>query len=292
MHWGIDIGGTTTIIGYLIQGQFVKTATLATDPASGPESLLNRICTKIREVDDIPGSIGAGIAGLVDREKGLLVSSPNLEGWDNFRIRDRLSGLMHCPVAIDNDCNVFAIKAIESSEIPSSGLWLMVTLGTGIGGTIINDGTILYGSSYAGEFGHMTVEASGNRCPCGSKGCWETYAAAGALSGYYSKYSHSCNYHSPIEIAQMASSKDEAALEAFREFGKWLGIGLVNLYQCFSPCGIYLGGGLPGASDFFLEYAEKEFRRRCRFDWNVNVLTSSSDAGAEGAAIMGSYRTE
>jgi len=291
MHWGIDIGGTTTIIGYLLSGKFEKTATLETDPASGPESLLSRISLRIREADTEPESIGVGIAGLVDRRKGLLVSSPNLEGWVNFRIKDRLSDLLRCPVAIDNDCNVFAIKALESSEIPSSGLWLMLTLGTGIGGTIINDGTILYGSAYAGEFGHMTVEASGNSCPCGSTGCWETYAAAGALSDYYSQYSKNCNYHSPIEVANMATSKDEAALEAFKEFGKWLGIGIVNLYQCFSPCGIYLGGGLLGASEFFLKHAETEFRRRCRFDWNVYVLPSSSDAGAEGAAIMGSNRT-
>ncbi len=291
LHWGIDIGGTTTILGYLKPGGFEKIATLNTDPPSGPDSLLMKINQVISEADGTPCSAGAGIAGLVDRSEGLLVSSPNLPGWKNYPLRAKLSDILNCPVVIDNDCNVFAIQAIESSSIPDSGLWLMITLGTGIGGTIIHDGSILYGSGYAGEFGHMAVEATGKICLCGSKGCWERYAASEALSNYYRKQSCNDSYHSPKEIAHLASITEYAALSAFNEFGKWLGIGLVNLYHCFSPDGVYLAGGLIGASEFFLESAESEFHRRCAFSWNVNVLPSNSDAGAEGAAIMGRNRT-
>ncbi len=85
--------------------------------------------------------------------------------------------------------------------------------------------------------------------------------------------------------------KHYAALKAFEEFGIWLGIGLVNLYHCFSPDGVYLAGGLMGASEFFLKHAESVFQKRCMCSWNVNVLPSSSYAGAEGAAIMGRNRT-
>ncbi len=291
MHWGIDIGGTTTILGYLKPGGFEKAAILKTDPPSGPDSLLRRISKAIDEVDKAPCSAGAGIAGLVNRSEGVLVSSPNLPGWKDYSIREKLSDILGCPVVIDNDCNVFAIQAIESSSIPDSGLWLMITLGTGIGGTIIHNGTILYGTGYAGEFGHMTVEANGKNCLCGSKGCWERYAASGALREYYGKHNGSSIYNSPKEIARLASMKQDAALKAFEEFGIWLGIGLANLYHCFSPDGVFLAGGLTGASEFFLAHAESEFNDRCHCAWNVNVLPSGSDAGAEGAAIMGRNRT-
>jgi len=292
MHWGIDIGGTTTILGYLKPDGFVKSIILETDPASGPDSLLKRICKVIYEADHAPCSAGVGIAGLVDRSEGMLVSSPNLPGWKDYPIRSILSAMLKCPVALDNDCNVFALQALESSSIPDSGLWLMITLGTGIGGTIIHDGTILYGSGYAGEFGHMTVEASGRKCLCGSTGCWERYAAAEALIGYYREYSSDTICNSTKEIAHQASLKRNAALKAFEEFGTWLGTGLVNLYYCFSPDGIFMAGGLMGASEFFLKHAESVFQKRCMYSWNVNVLPSSSDAGAEGAAIMGRNRTE
>lgn len=291
MHWGIDIGGTTTIIGYLEQDGFTAAATLQTDPSSGPDSLLDRITGVINRADGPPCSAGIGIAGFVDRSEGVLVSSPNLSGWKDYPIRCNLSTLLNCPVVIDNDCNAFALQAMEYSIIPDSGLWLMITLGTGIGGTIVHNGTILYGAGYAGEFGHMTVEASGRECPCGSAGCWERYAASEALSGYYGEYSGNSLLNSPKEIAQRASKMEYTALRAFNVFGTWLGIGLVNLYHCFSPDGVYLAGGLMGASDFFLKQAESEFHRRCSCKWNVNVLPSSSDAGAEGAAIMGRNRT-
>ncbi len=291
MHWGIDIGGTTTILGYLKPDGFAAAVTLKTDPAAGPDSLLEKIRKIIHKADHPPCSAGVGIAGLVDRTEGMLVYSPNLPGWKNYPLRTNLSAMLNCPVEIDNDCNVFALQAIESSSIPGSGLWLMITLGTGIGGTIIQDGTILYGSGYAGEFGHMTVEASGKKCLCGSSGCWERYAASEALSDYYKKFSGNKIYNSPKEIARLASMKHYAALKAFEEFGIWLGIGLVNLYHCFSPDGVYLAGGLMGASEFFLKHAESVFQKRCMCSWNVNVLPSSSYAGAEGAAIMGRNRT-
>ena len=292
MHWGIDIGGTTTIIGYLKPGGFERVATLSTDPDAGPDSLLKSISMIIDKTDHAPYSAGVGIAGLVERSAGMLVSSPNLPGWKDYPIRGNLSSMLNCPVAIDNDCNVFALGAIESSSIPDSGLWLMITLGTGIGGTIIQNGTILYGSGYAGEFGHMAVEASGKKCLCGSTGCWEKYAASEALIEYYKKITGDAIYITPKEIAHQASLKQCAALKAFEEFGIWLGIGLTSLYHCFSPDGVFMAGGLMGASEFFLEHAEAEFHRRCTRTWKVNVLHSSSDAGAEGAAIMGRNGTE
>jgi glucokinase len=286
-RWGIDIGGTTTILGYLKPGGFEKVESLDTDPSSGPDSLLRKIGKAVSEAGGAPLCAGAGIAGLVNRKDGLLISSPNLSGWNNYPLREKLSDILKCPVVIDNDCNVFALQAIDSSCIPSEGLWLMITVGTGIGGTIIQDGTIIYGTGYAGEFGHMTVEASGKKCPCGSSGCWERYAASAAVIDYYNKRTNESTQHTPKEIAHLASMNKVAALKAFEEFGTWLGIGLANLYWCLSPAGVYLAGGLMGASKFFLEHAESEFHRRCACEWNVNVLPSSSSAGAEGAAIMG-----
>ena len=286
-HWGIDIGGSTTIIGYIDDNCFKAVSTLQTVPYEGPEKLLTRIGLTISSIDDSPRSIGAGIAGLVDRENGVLINSPNLVGWTRFPLRDMLIKMFRCPAVIDNDCNTFAIRAIDSGEIPSDGLSLLITLGTGIGGTIIYNSSILYGTGYAGEFGHMTVNAFGEACSCGSRGCWERYAAAEALVRYFKQAGSDSKDTDPRKIAQLAEAGNENALKAFKEFGEWVGVGLANLSCCLSPSGIFLAGGLVKTFNLFIEHARHEFNRRCPYEWNVSALSSCSDAGAEGAAIMG-----
>lgn len=286
-HWGVDVGGSTTILGYIDNDGFKTVSTLQTIPSEGPEKLLSRISRTISSIDDSPLTIGAGIAGLVDRKNGILIRSPNLIKWVQFPLRDRLIKMFKCPAVIDNDCNAFAIRSIDSGEIPSDGLSLLITLGTGIGGTIIHNGTILYGTGYAGEFGHMTVNASGAACPCGSRGCWERYAAAEALVRYFKRTGSDSKDTDPRRIAQLAEDGDEDALKAFEKFGKWVGIGLASLSHCLSPSGIFLAGGLVKTFSLFIEHARLEFNLRCPYEWNVSALSSCSDAGAEGAAIMG-----
>ncbi len=286
-HWGVDIGGTTTILGYLANDGFKTVSTLQTIPSEGPEKLLTQIRRTISNIDDSPGTIGVGIAGLVDRENGILIHSPNLINWGRFPLQERLTDIFRCPAVIDNDCNTFAIQAIDSGEIPSDGLSLLITLGTGIGGTIIHNGTILYGTGYAGEFGHMTVNVSGEACPCGSRGCWERYAAAEALVRYFKRTGSDLKDADPRKIAQLAEAGNENALKAFEEFGEWVGVGLANLSHCLSPSEIFLAGGLVKTFSLFIEHARHEFHRRCLYKWNVSALSSCSDAGAEGAAIMG-----
>ena len=284
-RWGVDIGGTTIVIGTISDDGFRHTDTLETDPEQTPDDILIRVKDSIIERDPSPEAVGVGIAGLVDAREGVLISSPNLTRWRDYRLKDRLQELLGCPVMVDNDCNVFAIGALGRGLIPKEGLWLMVTLGTGIGGTIVNQGRVVYGSGFAGEFGHMTVKADGESCPCGSRGCWERYAAAGALSRYAMKYGAGSGL-SPMEIGTMAEKGIKPALMAFEEFGTWLGIGLQNLWHCFSPGGVFLAGGLMGACDHFLSHAEAEFRRRCQYPWRVTVLPGSAQAGAMGAAMM------
>ncbi len=284
-NWGVDIGGTTIILGFLEDDRFAVEAVLDTGRHLDPGEILGSIAGVILNSDPAPATVGVGIAGLVKAGQGILVSSPNLPEWRDYPVRSVLSGSLNCPVVVDNDSNVFAIGAVRTGQIPAEGLWLMVTLGTGIGGTIVNNGEVVYGTGFAGEFGHMTVEASGEQCPCGSRGCWERYAAAGALTRYF--HHRSGQELPPKEIASLASEGDLQALRAFEEFGRWLGIGLFNLCQCFSPMGIFLAGGLMGGSRFFLSHAEDEYRRRGDRDWNVRVLPSSSEAGARGAALMG-----
>lgn len=285
--WGADIGGTTTIVGSISGSTgFRRLTVLETRPSEGPGRLLAGLSSAILAADPEPVSVGIGIAGLVDRSRGWLEFSPNLPGWEGLDVSSRVGSLTGAPVVVDNDCNAFAYGAVSTGFVPSVGLQVLVTLGTGIGGTIIDRGRILYGTGYAGEFGHMPVEALGRACPCGSTGCWERYAGREALIGYFTGRDGGAGGPDPREMAALAADGDAGAVAAFATFGRWVGTGLAGLANCLSPEGFFLAGGLSNTADLFLPSAREEFGRRTRHPWSVAILPGSSDAGALGAALM------
>lgn len=283
--WGIDVGGSYVKIGCIVNGVFKIVETLPTGLGCEPVTTLRKIAEIIQKEDVSPVSAGLGTAGLIDHGAGGIIRfSPNLPLWSGINAAEILREYLHIPIFVDNDCNVFAFGAISSRLIPSRGLWLLITLGTGIGGAIINDGSILYGSGYAGEFGHTTVKEGGIPCVCGSDGCWERYAGKNALEWYYSRLTGL--RASPKEISLLASEGNLPAMEAFREYGRWVGIGLANLANGFSPEGFFIGGGLSTTMKHFEASARQEFKKRCKHPWNVSLLDDSPSAGAFGAACM------
>lgn len=290
-HWGADIGGTTIVVGYLQGETFVTVSVLPTHPREEPGELLRRIASTVLELDRAPASMGLGVAGFVDRSRGYLVRSPNLPSMVDAPLGRDLAKLLDCPVTMDNDCNAFAAGAVAGGEIPRQGLWLLATLGTGIGGAIVIDGAVVHGTGFAGEFGHMTLVAEGIPCPCGSSGCWERYASAEALVRYCREAGASRSLTEPRDAALQADGGDRAAIEGFSVFGRWVGTGLSNLSWCFSPEGIVLAGGLANSWRHFGAAAEAEHRSRCPFPWNVTVLRNCSETGASGAAVLGRKAT-
>ena len=280
--WGVDIGGSTAVIGHLDRENAFRVAeVLETGPCRQPSSVLSSISAVIKRFDPSPGAVGVGMAGLVDVKRGFLSFSPNLPLWNGTPIASSLSRLLGgAQVFVDNDCNAFSIGALHRGVIPVKGLWLFITLGTGIGGTVISEGRILYGTGTSGEFGHMTLREGGRKCTCGLRGCWERYAAVEALVSYYDGRTE------PRVIAGKARKGDEKAKAAFTEYGVWLGRGMANLAKCLAPEGFFLGGGLSTCYTLFQRPARREFESRCPNPWNVSALEDSSTAGAYGAAAM------
>lgn len=280
--WGVDIGGSTAIVGHMDRdGAFGMAEVLETGPCRQPAAVLASISTVITRSDPSPAAVGVGIAGLVDAGRGFLSFSPNLPLWSGTPIASSLSRMMGgTQVFVDNDCNAFAIGALHKAVIPASGLWLFITLGTGIGGSVISGGKLIYGTGTAGEFGHMTIREGGKKCTCGLRGCWERYAARDALMSYYDGRTE------PKGIAARARKGDEKALAAFSEYGVWLGRGMANLAKCLAPDGFFLAGGLCTCYQLFQKQARREFESRCPNAWKVSVLPDSSTAGAFGAAAM------
>ncbi len=176
----------------------------------------------------------------------------------------------------------------------------MLTLGTGIGGSIIYKGELL---DAAAEIGHMSINAEAEKCPCGNIGCLENYASARAMiakavvmleKGTESMLKNCCNGSiykiTPEDIYKSALEGDTLSREILRDAGRALGVGLANLINILSPEAIILAGGLIGAWNIYVQEAIREASRRAFKDVfeAVKIIPSSlgDDAGVVGAASL------
>ena len=179
MKIGIDLGGTTMTAGLVDDANCIRLKT-GTDTLSlqGADSVIQRMAGLVRTVMDQSGGepvthIGIGCPGMLDRAKGRVIYSNNLD-WGDLDICDRMRTIFGIPVYLENDANSAAIGEYIAGAGSEYSLMVMITLGTGIGGGIIIDKKLYRGKSgNANILGHLLLHSGGRLCTCGRKGCWE-----------------------------------------------------------------------------------------------------------------------
>ncbi len=293
---GIDLGGTNLRVAMVSEeGQIIKKIRVPSEHIR--ESLLRAIGDLFS--DDVAG-IGFGVAGLIDRERGVVIESPNLPAIEGLNIPEMVKAGFDVPVYVENDANVAALGEKWRGEGKSFRSFVLVTLGTGIGSGIIQNNALL---NIPAEIGHMSINAGGEKCSCGNIGCLEMYASAKAMlayaitalnSGAESMLRECCKGNiyklTPEDIYQTALEGDNLSREVLREAGRYLGVGVSAIIDIFGPDAIILAGGLIGAWNIYIKEAIKEASRRTfkpLFD-RVKILPSSlgDDAGILGSAYL------
>jgi glucokinase len=295
---GIDIGGTNLRAALVSEdGEIVRKIK---KPSS--EQVLDCLISSIEEVvhqADMAG-IGMGVAGLIDRKRGRVFASPNLHAVEGIDLVREIRGRFGVPAFIENDANVAALGEKTGGAGRGFDNFVLLTLGTGIGGGIIHNGKLLEVSA---EIGHMSINADAEKCPCGNVGCLENYASARAMIARAiamlekdtdSLLKECCKGSiykmTPEDIYRAALEGDTLSREILREAGRALGVGLANIINIMSPEAIILAGGLIGAWNIYIQEAIKESSRRAfreLFD-AVKIIPSSlrDDAGIVGAASL------
>ncbi len=274
MYAGIDIGGTN-IKGVLADstGKILSERSTIT-PGTKKEidkeigSLIENLATSasISKIDI--KAIGIGAAGSIDRNKGIVISSPNISAWKKYPLAKNIEKLTGAKVFLENDATVALIGGWWKGHGSRFKNWIMLTLGTGIGGGVIIDNRIYTGQSgSAMEVGHMSIDYNGKLCKCGRKGCLEQYASATALVDYVQENltSHkgsSLNKNTGEELSaklifEEAQNGDELAVEAIEKVAYYLGIGVSNLVNIFNPEAIIFGGGLSLAHKMIIPIVKK-----------------------------------
>src|SRR5678815_1547880 len=190
---GIDIGGTNIVIGAVTEDGGTVRGLLSepTGVPDGSDVVIDRIVRMAKQViatigkedrqADVRG-VGIGAPGPLNREKGLVIFTPNLR-WTNMPLRDRIGGALALPASLDNDANCAMLGEHWVGAAKGARSAVCFTIGTGIGGGIVQDGKLVHGASdVAGEIGHITIEVNGRRCGCGNDGCLEAYASGPAIA--------------------------------------------------------------------------------------------------------------
>ncbi|KGE20992.1 ROK family transcriptional regulator [Paenibacillus wynnii] len=224
--------------------------------------------------------IGVGVPGMVD-ENGVVLFAPNL-GWEMVNLRGMLESSFSVPVTIDNEANAGAQGELNFGAARDVRHLLYVSAGSGIGSGIIIGGELYKGArGYAGETGHMSIEADGRLCSCGSRGCWELYASEKT----YDNADIDLPARTTPELVRYASQGQEDALRHFAKVGEYLGIGITNLINSFNPEVIVIGGALSEAEEWLGEPLRKVVAERTLPYHKQQLEITFSKLGSRGTVI-------
>jgi glucokinase len=248
-------------------------------------------------------AVGVGVAGLVRRPEGVFVWGPHVAGT-GVPLRDDLEEAFDVPAVVDNDANTAVIAEHAAGAGQGYDDIVLVTLGSGIGGAIVVDGTLYRGRSFAGEFGHTLFERNGHQCACGKRGCWETVASGPALV----RLAREFIFQNPAgaladrlgdgrisgeDITRAADEGDETARGLVAQVGADLGRGLCSIIAILDPEIVIVGGGLGSVGEALLGPARRVAADALHGGAHrelppIVVAELGPSAGAYGAAMMAS----
>lgn len=274
MYIGIDIGGTKcAVITADESGRFQKKIKF---PTTTCEETLARIFDAVAEMGDAR-AIGISCGGPLDEKKGLILSPPNLPGWDGIPITSMLTERFGIPATLCNDANACALAEWRFGAGQGTRNMVFMTFGTGLGAGLILDGRLYSGTNgNAGEAGHIRLAPEGP-VGYGKIGSFEGFCSGGGLKQIGTRIAKErldrgettsfCQSYDELEqinakvLAEAADRGDDAALLAYRISAEKLGYGLSVLIDILNPEAIIIGSVFTRAEHLFREEMERVLKQ-------------------------------
>ena len=313
-YLGIDLGGMSIKAGVCNdKGEILVKDTCVTVRTEDGDRILNdmaALCLKViadagLTVNDIEYA-GVASPGSADSENGVIIYAATLP-FLNYPLAHKLkekTGIKK--VYIDNDANAAAKGEATYGAAKGYKDSLFITIGTGVGGGIIIDGKVYSGFNFSGaELGHIVIVKDGDECPCGRKGCLESYASATALIKQ-SKAKMQANKESAMwklcegdldnvngkTVFDAMLLNDETAKEIYKEYIEYLACGLVNFINIFQPEVLSIGGGISKQGDILIKplqeiISREQYSRYSDKQTKIKIAELGNDAGIIGAASLG-----
>jgi glucokinase len=299
----IDIGGTKIAVGIVSEdGKVLSRMEAATDAARSYEDDLELIVSMLRKTTENAGrieGIGIGSTGPVNPVTGEFGDVDFLPKWRGKNPVRALADIFRVKVALENDGDAGALGEAGWGAGKNRPRLIYVTVGTGIGGGIILNGQLYRGVDGSHpEVGHHVIDPSGPLCSCGFSGCWEALATGPAMAAWFqgqrTPASPSQEPISAKRICQLAREGDPLARKAVDREAYYLGLGLANLINLFTPDAIVLGGSVMKSADLLFDRIRSVIRQGCRFvpfeKTELLLASLGEDANLIGAARVWHHR--
>ena len=269
----IDIGGTKFTLAAFDGERMVRSESHPTDKEGGRDWMLAQIAAIVAEWqhDFQFERCGVGFGGPVNFAEQRVALSTHVGGWRDFHLSAHLRELLAVPVVMDNDANAGALgEALYGAGRGCSPLFYM-TLSTGIGGGIFDDGRIWRGAdSYGGEIGHLTIRPDGPACLCGAFGCYERLC-----SGLWLERDHGKTAQELMQVPEFV-----------RRYVVDLALGLKACIMLLNPARIVVGGGISKAGDALFGPLRAELGRQIT-SWSAARIDVVPSALGDASVLYG-----
>ena len=256
---GLDIGGTKVAAGIVDEDGRILATARAPMVKDSHAHMVESICAAVDDVlaqaSERPRAIGIAVPGTVDRDQGIAVSAVNI-AWQRLPLVALLRERYGLPGVIANDANAGAWGEYAFGMGKGSQNLVFITVGTGIGGGIIESGRVVRGYGSAGEIGHILLSPGGPLCPCGVRGCLESLAAGPGIA----RRGRAAAAVDPSDVVLQLTGGDanaltsenvrdaaaagDPAMQAVRDdTARWLAMGCQICQQMLAPeCIVFAGG--------------------------------------------------
>ena len=309
---GIDIGGTTIKLGIVDSstGAVVADSAFAT-PQNGAQNVAIETARHVRDMlTACPevNRLGVGVPGAMNADRSLVRYPPNLLGWKEEPLQKYFKEALpdFVQIEVDNDAKVATLAEAKLGAGKGASHFLLVTLGTGVGGGVYaTEGTFtgIYrgASGGAGEFGHTSIDLNGPQCNCGSRGCIEAYLGQHylsertrqkllALPSIVSLLRAEEDELTPKLIFAAMNSGDHFARSIFEEAGMLLGVALANTAKLLDMHLFIIGGGVAEAGVVLFDAALASLRanvfENLKQVVEIRPAIFGNRAGIIGAAML------
>lgn len=287
----IDVGGTDTKLGAVTaNGTVTATASrrtpLGQDVVTGILDLADEHVATLRADGVDPGALGIVVPGIVDEQSQRAVYAANL-GWRDVPFTALLRQRLAMPVRLGHDVRAAGLAELNYGAARGETDAAVIVIGTGIAAALFAHGQPIRSGGHAGEIGHSPLFGDGELCACGSTGCLETVASAGAIARRYNQRTGN-SVAGAAQVLQAARGGDADAIEVWDGATAALARAIAQLAATLAPRVVVLGGGLAAAGADLLDPVSRQVRALLTVQRlpELRLSTIGTHAGILGAGVL------